>query len=253
VGQLQLASKISMKEALPLAMSGGALEIPFRVGGKLVSSLKLGLRFERPHDFVLVGEEGGSSGPSLNIAIDCPGPNVVSYSIFDGNFTGTAYVEAADIDVFQIQTQGGVGMFGTPGYDGLSGTSGATCQNGSNGGDGGAGGDGGPGGNGGNIVIRVLCSTGLSSGVGFSMLQKILLRTITSAGGEGGQGGPGGRGGSGGAGGPSRSAKTHVDSQGHTVTDDAGCSSGYSGSSGRHGQDGYPGPHGNPGLLSFAN
>lgn len=251
-GELQLASKISMKEALPLAAAGGELAIPVRVGGKLVSALNLGLRFERPHDLRLGGPEPGANGPMLDIAIDCPGPSVVSYSIFDGRYTRTAYVEATDVDLFRIRSEGAPGRPGAPGRDGSSGSSGAECQNGADGGSGGPGGDGGPGGNGGNVTVRVLCDSGLRTGVGYSMLQKILLRTITSVGGQGGPGGPGGRGGSGGAGGPARSARTHVDSHGRTVEDQAACSSGYSGNSGRSGYDGSPGPDGAPGSITFA-
>jgi uncharacterized membrane protein YgcG len=230
---------IAVAEIAPWA-SRGEFRLQIGLGGAPAVSLRWGLSFERPDDLVFRAEGSGERGPDLDVRISRSRANRYVFTV-DGY---TAIVEAADLARFHVASRGAAGAGGAAGTSGSTGSNGGECENGGNGGNGSDGGPGGDGGDGGDIHVAIACG-------GEPCDVAALEAIITSTGGDGGWGGQGGAGGSGGWGGSARAATTHTDSNGMTVTDDAGCSAGTSGSSGSSGANGAPGSAGHPGHIQF--
>jgi len=235
---------LSIADVMQLA-GQPTFELGVSAGGT-TASVTWPLQFAAPDRLVLAGDAPAGRGPDLLVRIGAPAKDRFS---FDVNVMGRDYiaiVEARDLPAFEIATVGGEGAHGSSGTSGSTGSSGSQCSDGGRGGDGGNGSPGGAGGRGGDIAIHLDCS-----GSTCTEIQHGVRPVIRSLGGPGGAGGSGGSGGSGGAGGSARMATTHVDADGHLVTDDQGCSAGATGSSGTDGSSGATGPSGEPGLVRW--
>ena len=245
-GAFHFRENVGMAEVVALSPNSNFL-LPVRIGGQPAVSLVWGLFYERPENLVFGGIPPGGAGPSLHVRVDRPTATRFVFTASTPQGPYAAVVEALNIRDFRLVSRGANGFTGANGSSGGSGMPGSQCSDGGRGGDGGSGGNGGPGGNGGDIVVEVACG-------GAPCLDTVvLLQTIIlSNGGPGGFGGSGGSGGPGGSGGSGRTPSTHIDSDGNSVTDDPGCSSGASGSSGANGSDGWPGASGRAGRVTFS-
>ncbi|HEY4243908.1 MAG TPA: hypothetical protein VGM88_29040 [Kofleriaceae bacterium] len=244
-GTIHIGDERPIVQLLPLATQT-QFALPISIAGKPATTLSWALRFARPDAVIFSGGGNGGNGPDVAVRIADGGPQRFEFDASANGRTLIAIVEANDLPKFRIGSAGGDGAAGSPGSDGASGTDGSECSDGSNGDDGGNGEDGGDGGDGGRVTVHIeSISRSLAS------IQALVQPTVVSLGGNGGSGGAGGNGGAGGSGGSARSPTTHTDSDGNTVTDDPGCSSGMSGSSGSSGSAGSDGAAGRPGIVTF--
>ncbi|MDP1825430.1 MAG: hypothetical protein Q8L48_19385 [Archangium sp.] len=250
-GVLRLPEKLAMAQAMELARADEGLVLPIRLGGRLVTSLQVPLRFEAPDSIYFEGNEG-ERGPNVNVAVQPVASALLFSAVSDLGVQRMAILPRGVGTSFEVASLGGRGLAGRDGYNGSDGTRGsdgasASCfkmqpgQPGGQGGPGDRGGDGGQGGRGGDggfVSVVVQCG-------GACPADELLVRQrVHSRGGEGGAGGDGGRGGRGGDGGSGGSGTTCT-VNGHNEF----LSSGTSGPRGSDGNSGHAGMQGSEGQA----
>ncbi len=249
-GVVRLPERLSMTQAMELARGDQGLVLPVRLGGKLVTSLQVPLRFEVPG--AIRFESGvGEHGPAVNVAVQPVASALLFSAVSETGLRRMAVLPRGVSSSFEVTSHGGrgaTGRTGASGYDGTTGHNGmsASCpsiqgQSGGQGGEGGRGGEGGPGGHGGDggfVSVVVQCGGSCPADEAF------VRRLIFSRAGEGGEGGAGGRGGRGGNGGSGGSG-TSCSVNGHSTY----VSGGSSGSRGPDGPQGPNGPDGSEGRA----
>lgn len=252
-GGLRLPDQLPMTAALDLASADEGLVLPVRLGGRLVTSLQVPLRFQAPPSIVFEGAEG-QPGPAVNVVVQPVASALLFSAVSEQGVRRHAILPRGVASSFEVLSRGGRGFAGEGGREGYKGSRGvngmnAACptmtgQEGGMGGEGGPGGDGGPGGPGGDggfVDVSLRCA-------GPCPADEQLVRSLVhSRGGEGGPGGEGGRGGRGGAGGNGGSGTTcTVNGSTEYV---AGGASGLKGNDGPQGASGPSGSDGRDGPV----
>ena len=243
-GAFHFVDELSMPEVVKLTEMGARFKLPVLVGERLLLTPEWAFTYERPEDMVF---QGAGRGPDLAVAVNHRDPARFVFAVSDGTLSRLAVVEARDVLSFRVVSRDQSGSSGSPGSPGYSGSMGGQCQSGGAGGAGHMGGPGRSGTDGGDLAVQIDCA-----GAPCDDIVPVLARVILSEGGAGGAGGPGGMGGLGGMGGSSRPSRSHTGTNGITVMDDPGCSSGSSGPSGSTGASGPSGSRGSPGSVSFS-
>jgi hypothetical protein len=241
-GVLHLADHLALDHALGLVDTRAHFLVQLQIHGAPGVTFDWPLHFQRPDSLVMLGHRPGEHGPALDLTVKCLDDNLFLFTLQTSELHGSVLVEAGDLPQFFVVSQGAFGRDGSDGESGTRGEDGRECGDGKDGGKGHPGHDGGPGADGGDVHVHVQCEEPAPL--------KILIKTVTSAGGSGGRAGRGGAGGLGGAAGPGRDGSTQHDANGHTKSTH-GCAPGERGDDGPPGVDGIAGPPGAPGHVFF--
>lgn len=255
-GVARLPEQLSMQQAFELARSGEGLVVAVRLGGRLVTSLAVPLRFMPPSSSYFSGAEG-EPGPAVNIVATTAGELLLLEGVSETGERRFVVLPRDTATGFEFGSRGGDGRPGVDGSSGVDGSHGvngasAVCPaapataggSGTNGGAGGNGGDGGPAGDGGPVYAELRCAGPCSNDE-----VALVRRVVVSRGGTGGRAGNGGRGGRGGDAGRGGSGASCSTATGTVTLPNA--QDGYRGSDGPDGVDGQPGRDGSDGIVTL--